>query len=63
MSKGRPNWRVRARNTDMPLSDNLVASAVKGSSFGDVTYSTTEEDLTGFIQPGSAGINHGAVIL
>ncbi|KAI0256199.1 hypothetical protein BJV78DRAFT_1273107 [Lactifluus subvellereus] len=39
--------------------DKLVASAVGTTHFGGVTYSTTEKDFTGFIQPGSAGINHG----
>ncbi|KAI0305514.1 hypothetical protein B0F90DRAFT_1624765 [Multifurca ochricompacta] len=42
--------------------DKLVNSAIGKKSFGGVTYSTTEQDLTGFLQSGSAGINHGIAI-
>jgi hypothetical protein len=40
--------------------DELVASATSGTtSFNGITYSATAENITGLLQPGSAGINHG----
>ena len=40
--------------------DELVANATSGqTNFDGVTYSTTEEDITGLLQAGSAGVNHG----
>ena len=41
----------------------MVANAIAGeTSFGDVTYSTTAENITGLLAPGSAGVNHGMPI-
>jgi len=37
----------------------LVSNAVGFRSFGGVTYSTTAENITGLLAPGSAGVNHG----
>lgn len=40
--------------------NELVATATAGqTSFGGVTYSTTAENITGLLAPGSAGVNHG----
>ncbi|KZV71215.1 hypothetical protein PENSPDRAFT_578227 [Peniophora sp. CONT] len=39
--------------------DALVAAAVGTTSFGGVTYSTTAQNITGLLAPGSAGVNHG----
>lgn len=39
--------------------DALVAAAVAGSNFDGVTYSTTAENITGLLQAGDAGVNHG----
>ena len=42
-------------------SDELVANATRGTpSFNGVTYSVTEQDITGLLPAGSAGVNHGA---
>ena len=41
-------------------SDELVAAAVDGpTSFGDVTYQTTYQTVTGLLPVGSEGINYG----
>ncbi|KAI0051849.1 hypothetical protein FA95DRAFT_1554094 [Auriscalpium vulgare] len=37
----------------------LVNTAVQGSSFGGVTYKTTAQNISGLLQPGSTGVNHG----
>jgi len=37
----------------------LVSNAIGITSFGRVTYSTTAENITGLLAPGSAGVNHG----
>jgi hypothetical protein len=37
----------------------LVSNAIGITSFGGVTYSTTAENITGLLAPGSAGVNHG----
>ncbi|VDC05252.1 unnamed protein product [Peniophora sp. CBMAI 1063] len=39
--------------------DALVAAAIGTTSFGGVTYSTTAQNITGLLTPGSAGVNHG----
>ncbi|KIK55595.1 hypothetical protein GYMLUDRAFT_230956 [Collybiopsis luxurians FD-317 M1] len=38
--------------------DALVAAALGTTSFGGTTYSTTAQNLTGLLAPGSAGVNH-----
>jgi len=38
--------------------DSFVANAAGITSFGGVTYSTTAENLTGLLAPGSEGVNH-----
>jgi len=42
--------------------DDLVATAVAGSSFNGVTYAATQETITGLLQPGSNGVNHNISI-
>ncbi|KAF8529885.1 hypothetical protein JB92DRAFT_2825755 [Gautieria morchelliformis] len=42
--------------------DELVSAATGTTSFGGVTYSTTAEAVTGLLEAGSAGINHGIAI-
>jgi len=37
----------------------LVSNAVGITTFGGVKYSTTAENITGLLTPGSAGVNHG----
>lgn len=39
--------------------DKLVKSAVGRRTFLGVTYNTTVEEITGLLQPGAEGINHG----
>jgi len=39
--------------------DSLVSNAIGITSFGGVTYSTTAENITGLLAPGSTGVNHG----
>ncbi|KAF9462426.1 hypothetical protein BDZ94DRAFT_728028 [Collybia nuda] len=39
--------------------DRLVASAVGTKKFLTKTYETTVRDITGLLQPGSEGVNHG----
>jgi len=41
------------------LSDNFVNGAVGLRSHGGVKYQTDMQRLTGYIPPGSTGINHG----
>lgn len=42
------------------LSDALVAAAIAGqTSFNGITYQTTSENITGLIDAGSTGVNHG----
>jgi len=42
------------------IGRNLFAGNATGiTSFGGVTYSTTAENITGLLAPGSAGVNHG----
>ncbi|KAF8126328.1 hypothetical protein EV363DRAFT_1174448 [Boletus edulis] len=38
--------------------DELVSWAVGQTSYGDVSYSTTAQNITGLLAPGSAGVNH-----
>ena len=38
----------------------LVAAAVGTTSYGGVTYSTTAQNITGLLEAGSTGVNHGA---
>ena len=40
--------------------DELVSWAVGTTSFNDVTYSTTAENITGLLPVGTAGVNHSA---
>lgn len=43
--------------------DKLVAAATAGqTSFGGVTYSTTAESITGLMDAGSTGVNHGIAV-
>jgi len=42
--------------------DELVSNAVGTTDFAGVHYSTTSESVTGLLQPGSTGINHGIAI-
>jgi len=43
--------------------DELVATAIAGqTTFGGVTYSSVAENITGLLEPGSAGINHDIAI-
>ena len=39
--------------------DHLVAWALGETSYDGVTYHTTAENVTGLLQPGTKGINHG----
>ncbi|KAI6026105.1 hypothetical protein BKA83DRAFT_4238456 [Pisolithus microcarpus] len=39
--------------------NNLVAAAVGITNFDGITYSTTAENITGLLPPGSEGVNHG----
>ncbi|KAI0063783.1 hypothetical protein BV25DRAFT_1772966, partial [Artomyces pyxidatus] len=39
--------------------NDFVAAALGQTSFDGVSYSTTAENITGLIAPGSAGVNHG----
>lgn len=44
--------------------DELVAAATDGqTSYNGVTYSTTQETVTGLLKPGTDGINHGSFLL
>jgi hypothetical protein len=45
------------------IRDELVNSAQGTTSFNGVTYTTTVEDITGLLLPGSDGINHGVSLL
>ena len=56
MRKDHLDWGVR---TYFCLSDNLVNSALKNPSYGTVSYTVTVENLTGYLESGSKGINHG----
>jgi len=42
--------------------DTLVSWALGTTSYGDVTYSTTAENVTGLLQAGTDGINHDIAI-
>jgi len=43
--------------------DELVSSATSAqTSYGGVTYSATQQTVSGLLQPGSSGINHGISI-
>ncbi|GBE81240.1 hypothetical protein SCP_0309670 [Sparassis crispa] len=42
--------------------NNLVDSAVGTTSYGDVTYSTTAQNVTGLMPEGSEGINHDIAV-
>ena len=37
----------------------LVENALGTTSFNGVTYSTTAQNITGLMLPGSVGVNHG----
>ncbi|KAG9310819.1 hypothetical protein JVU11DRAFT_8672 [Chiua virens] len=39
--------------------DDLISGAVGETSYGGVTYSTTAQNITGLLGPGSTGVNHG----
>lgn len=41
------------------FSDHLVAWALGETSYDDVTYHTTAENVTGLLQPGTKDINRG----
>ena len=41
-------------------SESLVKSAIGLTNYTGVIYQTDVNNLTGLIQPGSTGINHGA---
>lgn len=45
--------------TRRAFSDNLVAWALGEKSHGGVTYQTTAQNVTGLLQAGTQGINHG----
>jgi len=38
---------------------DLISKAVGQTRWNGVTYNTTAEDLTGYLDPGSVGVNHG----
>lgn len=38
--------------------DQLVENAVGTTSYGDVTYFTTAENITGLLPVGATGVNH-----
>jgi len=44
--------------------DLLVAAATAsgGTSFGGVSYQATSQNITGLLQPGSTGVNHGIAV-
>ncbi|KAI5826357.1 hypothetical protein K523DRAFT_322980 [Schizophyllum commune Tattone D] len=42
--------------------DKLVAAAVGDTSFNDVSYTTTAENVTGLLPTGADGINHGIAL-
>ena len=42
--------------------DELASAAAAGSSYGGVSYSTTVTNVTGLLNAGSDGINHGISI-
>jgi len=50
---------IRLLKVDPHLSDQLVQAALNNPSNGGVSYSVVEQDLTGYLQSGSQGINHG----
>lgn len=41
------------------FSNKLVASAIGQTSYGDVVYITTAQNITGLLAPGAVGVNHG----
>jgi hypothetical protein len=50
---------MRWPGLDSRLSDSLVASALNNPSSGSVSYTITVQNLTGYLNAGSNGINHG----
>lgn len=45
---------------DSFLSDDLVAAALNHPTYGSsISYTVTMQNLTGYLNPGSSGINHG----
>jgi hypothetical protein len=43
-----------------PRVSNAIAALASGSTnFGGVSYSTTVQNITGLLKPGSTGVNHG----
>ncbi|EGO00163.1 hypothetical protein SERLA73DRAFT_160150 [Serpula lacrymans var. lacrymans S7.3] len=42
--------------------NDLVSAAVGQTSFGGVSYTTTAQNVTGLLTPGSTGVNHGIAV-
>ena len=55
--------RPRPPANERTYRDDLVSGALGTTSYGGVTYSTTAENITGLLAAGSAGINHGELLL
>ena len=41
------------------ISDSIAAAAIGKTRFKGVTYSTRVKDITGLLEPGAKGVNHG----